>query len=256
MPTGTRRPKIKQTKHLTLRDRLSRLTYVRACQLLGPQGAQLIREGSNFEIDVERDVYLRGDLFRVKFPHLRWRQEPRGHDHHHGRRQQPPEIQLHGLRNDVRACRGRRVAGPGRKDRAGTGRPARRKPPAGTPQRKRACRTRPRRTTGAGQVREIPRQVLRRQQALGRLHGGQRPVGQDLSRGPAGRRAGAVVLLVSRLPHQYPRHVQARPAPAGPRAAAIPRGRAAEAVSQPGNHGPRTVWGRDDPAPAASRQGR
>ena len=62
-----RRPKVKKTKHLTLRDRLSRLTYARACQLLGPSGAQLIREGSNYEIDLERDVYLRGDLFRVKF---------------------------------------------------------------------------------------------------------------------------------------------------------------------------------------------
>ena len=68
MTTRSRRPKIKQTKHLTLRDRLSRLTYVRACQLLGPEGAQLIREGSNYEIDIQRDVYLRGDLFRVKFP--------------------------------------------------------------------------------------------------------------------------------------------------------------------------------------------
>ncbi len=67
MTTRTR-PKIKQTKHLTLRDRLSRLTYVRACQLLGPEGARLIREGSNYEVDIERDVYLRGDLFRVKFP--------------------------------------------------------------------------------------------------------------------------------------------------------------------------------------------
>ena len=45
MATRTRRPKIKQTKHLTLRDRLSRLTYLRACQLLGPGGAQLIRQG-------------------------------------------------------------------------------------------------------------------------------------------------------------------------------------------------------------------
>jgi len=67
MTTRTR-PKIKQTKHLTLRDRLSRLNYVRACQLLGPSGAQLIRLGSNYEIDIQRDVYLRGDLFRVKFP--------------------------------------------------------------------------------------------------------------------------------------------------------------------------------------------
>ena len=68
MSTRTRRPKIKPSKHLTLRDRLSRLTYVRACQFLGPEGAQLIRLGSNYEIDIERDVYLRGDLFRVKFP--------------------------------------------------------------------------------------------------------------------------------------------------------------------------------------------
>ncbi|MEI8372662.1 MAG: DEAD/DEAH box helicase [Planctomycetota bacterium] len=68
MTTRTLRPKIKPTKRLTLRDRLSRLTYVRACQLLGPEGAQLIRQGSNYEIDIQRDVYLRGDLFRVKFP--------------------------------------------------------------------------------------------------------------------------------------------------------------------------------------------
>ena len=38
MTTRARQPKIKKTKHLTLRDRLSRLTYVRACQLLGPEG--------------------------------------------------------------------------------------------------------------------------------------------------------------------------------------------------------------------------
>ena len=145
-----RRPKIKQTKHLTLRDRLSRLTYVRACQLLGPQGAQLIREGSNYEIDIQRDVYLRGDLFRVKFPHAVRRQGCRGHDHHHGRRPQPPEVQLHGLRNDLPARRGRRVAGAGREDRAGPGRAARREPAAGTAQRERAHRTRPRASGRSG----------------------------------------------------------------------------------------------------------
>ena len=52
---------------LTLRDRLSRLTYPRACQLLGPDGPRLIREGATYdEIDVDRDVSLRGDLFRLK----------------------------------------------------------------------------------------------------------------------------------------------------------------------------------------------
>jgi hypothetical protein len=67
MATRTRRPKVKQTKHLTLRDRLSRLTYLRACQLLGPEGAKWIRQGAKYDVDIERDVYLRGDLFRVKF---------------------------------------------------------------------------------------------------------------------------------------------------------------------------------------------
>ncbi|MGO9110807.1 MAG: hypothetical protein ACLP9L_16425 [Thermoguttaceae bacterium] len=81
MTTRSHSPRIKQSKHLTLRDRLSRLTYLRACQLLGPSGAQLIREGSNYEIDIQRDVYLRGDLFRVKFPmppaaRTPWQQSP------------------------------------------------------------------------------------------------------------------------------------------------------------------------------------
>lgn len=68
--TRTRAAKIKQSKHLSLRDRLSRLTYVRACQLLGPEGASLIRRGSARyqDIDIGRQVYLRGDLFRLKLP--------------------------------------------------------------------------------------------------------------------------------------------------------------------------------------------
>jgi superfamily II DNA or RNA helicase len=63
--------KTKESKHLTLKDRLSRLTYLQACKLLGPQGAELIRQGAGCEeVDPQRDVYLRGDLFRVKFPAL------------------------------------------------------------------------------------------------------------------------------------------------------------------------------------------
>ena len=116
-------PKIKQTKHLTLRDRLSRLSYVQACQLLGPSGAELIRQGANFDIDIERDVYLRGDLLRVKFPQCLRRQGHRGHDHYHGRRPQPPEVQLHGMRNDLPACRGRRVASAGKKTALGLAAP-------------------------------------------------------------------------------------------------------------------------------------
>jgi superfamily II DNA or RNA helicase len=68
MKTTARTAKTKESKKLTLKDRLSRLTYYRACQLLGPEGAQLIRRGATYEIDIEHDVYFRGDLFRLKLP--------------------------------------------------------------------------------------------------------------------------------------------------------------------------------------------
>ncbi len=157
----TRHPKIKQTKHLTLRDRLSRLTYVRACQLLGPQGAELIREGSKFEIDTERDVYLRGDLFRVKFPHA-----PGGEN---------PVATIttmaaagNRLKFNCTACETKCVhIGAAvslvleEKTALGLAAAARRKPPAGTAQRGRTHRTGPRRPAGAGPVREVPHHVVR-----------------------------------------------------------------------------------------------
>jgi hypothetical protein len=43
---------------MTLKDKLSRLTYLRACALLGPTGASLIREGGSFEIDIPTQVRL------------------------------------------------------------------------------------------------------------------------------------------------------------------------------------------------------
>ena len=59
--------KTKKSSNLTLKDRLSRLTYVQACKLLGPDGSQLIQRGGAYdEIDIQGDVYLRGDLFRLK----------------------------------------------------------------------------------------------------------------------------------------------------------------------------------------------
>ncbi|MBN2218317.1 MAG: DEAD/DEAH box helicase [Pirellulales bacterium] len=67
MKTKTRTAKTKKSKRLTLKDRLSHLTYYRACQLLGPEGAKWIRQGAAYDnIDIGRDVYLRGDLLRVK----------------------------------------------------------------------------------------------------------------------------------------------------------------------------------------------
>ena len=37
-------------KELTLKDRLSRLTFAQACKLLGPEGNRLIMRGGKFEI--------------------------------------------------------------------------------------------------------------------------------------------------------------------------------------------------------------
>ncbi len=53
---------------LTLRDRLSRLTYLEACRLLGNDGRDLIKQGGTWEVDIEEQVYLGEDLFRLKLP--------------------------------------------------------------------------------------------------------------------------------------------------------------------------------------------
>ncbi len=53
-------------RELTLKDRLSHLTPRQAGKLLGPDGEHLIRRGGAFDIDIDRDVHLRGDLFRVR----------------------------------------------------------------------------------------------------------------------------------------------------------------------------------------------
>jgi superfamily II DNA or RNA helicase len=61
------RKKTKPSKRLTLKDRLSRLNHYQACKLLGPEGEQLIRKGAAYDtIDIDRDVYFRGDVFRLK----------------------------------------------------------------------------------------------------------------------------------------------------------------------------------------------
>lgn len=53
-------------RELTLKDRLSRLTYRQACRLLGADGEQLIRLGGGHEFDIDDDVYFGGDLFRLR----------------------------------------------------------------------------------------------------------------------------------------------------------------------------------------------
>ena len=123
MTTKTRTAKTKESKQLTLKDRLSRLTYYRACQLLGPDGPRLIRQGSTYDdIDIDHDVYLRGDLFRLKLPGAGAKgKRHRGDDYHHGRGEEPAAFQLHGMPDDLRARRRGRFVGVGRKDGAPVG---------------------------------------------------------------------------------------------------------------------------------------
>ena len=56
----------------TLRDRLSHLNYPQACKLLGTEAKRLMRRSEKFlqHVDIERDVYFRGDLFRLTLPQL------------------------------------------------------------------------------------------------------------------------------------------------------------------------------------------
>lgn len=54
---------------LSLKDRLSRLTFVDACKLLGTQGRQLIQSNANtWTLNIQEDVHLGDDLLRVRFP--------------------------------------------------------------------------------------------------------------------------------------------------------------------------------------------
>ena len=67
MATGT--PNVLSGEQLTLKDRLSRLTFTAACKLLGSQGQELIRRHANtWTFDIPNDVHVGSDLLRVRFP--------------------------------------------------------------------------------------------------------------------------------------------------------------------------------------------
>ncbi|MEX0678704.1 MAG: DEAD/DEAH box helicase [Pirellulales bacterium] len=67
MTTST--AKVLPSGRLSLKDRLSRLTFTEACKLLGPQGRQLIqRHANSWEFKIRDDVFLGADLFRLRFP--------------------------------------------------------------------------------------------------------------------------------------------------------------------------------------------
>ena len=54
---------------LTLKDRLSRLTFLEAAKLLGPEGKSLIQRNANlWDFKIAEDVFLGDDLFRLRFP--------------------------------------------------------------------------------------------------------------------------------------------------------------------------------------------
>jgi len=50
---------------ITLKDRLSHLTYREARKLLGPEGERLIRQGGKYPIDIDEQVTWEQDLFRL-----------------------------------------------------------------------------------------------------------------------------------------------------------------------------------------------
>lgn len=63
---GTMERRKPRTDGRTLRDRLSRLTFVEACKLLGPDAEQLLRLGGAYEFDLQEDIRWAGDLFRLR----------------------------------------------------------------------------------------------------------------------------------------------------------------------------------------------
>src|SRR6185437_910347 len=61
--------KTRPSAKLNLKDRLSRLTFLEAAKLLGPEGKRLIQKSANiWDFKIEEDVYLGNDLFRLRFP--------------------------------------------------------------------------------------------------------------------------------------------------------------------------------------------
>jgi ERCC4-related helicase len=60
----------KPSNRLSFRDRLSHLTFLQACKLIAPWGRELILQGGKREVKLKEDVFLGGDLFRVRFPAL------------------------------------------------------------------------------------------------------------------------------------------------------------------------------------------
>jgi len=53
-----------EPKMITLKDRLSHLTYREVCKLLGPEGERLIRQGGKYNFNIRDPVTWGDDFFR------------------------------------------------------------------------------------------------------------------------------------------------------------------------------------------------
>ena len=61
--------KTRPSGQLTLRDKLSHLTFLEAAKLLGPEGKKLIQKSGNlWSFKIEEHAYLGDDLFRLRIP--------------------------------------------------------------------------------------------------------------------------------------------------------------------------------------------
>ena len=60
--------KTKDSSKLTLRDRLSRLTFAQACKWLGTDGPRWMRQTVRAEVDPANDVLLDDDTLQITFP--------------------------------------------------------------------------------------------------------------------------------------------------------------------------------------------
>lgn len=58
----------KPAHRLTLRDRLSQLSFLQAVKFLGPDGKRLLHYGGAMDVNVAEDVLFSADMLRVRFP--------------------------------------------------------------------------------------------------------------------------------------------------------------------------------------------
>jgi superfamily II DNA or RNA helicase len=68
--------RVKPSRKLSLRDKLSRLTARQAHKLLGPRGPQMLARGGAIEIDIAKQVALTDERLRIIFPPGDGQREP------------------------------------------------------------------------------------------------------------------------------------------------------------------------------------